>query len=345
MMGQPTYLTATDLRALKRLPGRAIAPSPVSFRGTLDELYAKYILPVMPSPETVRYYHALLRDYCRDESPLFLLRQVPGVERRIVHQSPSGLRYMWTDNSPAWFFHYLLFNDFLIEPESFATLVEATPSHFHDVAKLLPNSISGAGWYVAHIYRVKDGDTNYAAWGKSDLVRRFIRNVHPCNHFYVPKGEGRRLGEADRIIAQFAHWNAQRYAAVWLEFLALAQATPLPRDEHTKDIDCSFAPGATSAAASSPPPIASTAKSGAGTGDVPKVTYTYYRFGFKRREIEPLGDDDAFRMVTPVGTFQMTKAQFYATFPGVIRSRDYQGRGEYNWPKLPRIAGQFKVDV
>ncbi len=261
-----------------------------------------------------------------------------------LHRSPQTTG-KWTDNSPAWFFHYVLYNDLLIEPASFAALIAATPSHVHDVNKLLPASINSAGWYVAHIYRVNNGDTKFTEWGEAELIRRFMRNVHPCNHFYVPKGEGTRLGEAEHVIAQFAHWNAQRYAAVWPEFLALAQAAPSRYDEHTGSIDCSFGPQA--ATATPPPyvpPAATTQHEGSAT-PAPKVTYKYYRFGFKAEEIEPLQAGDAFRMVTPVGIFQMTKAQFYATFPGVITSKSYRVRGEYHWPKLPAIALQFRINM
>jgi len=44
------------------------------------------------------------------------------------------------------------------------------------------------------------------------------------------------------------------------------------------------------------------------------VTYEFSRLGFKADVIEPLRDRDSFRVVTPVGTFQMTKAEFYRDF-------------------------------
>jgi hypothetical protein len=45
------------------------------------------------------------------------------------------------------------------------------------------------------------------------------------------------------------------------------------------------------------------------------ATYEFRRLGFKADVIEPLRDRDSFRVVTPVGTFQMTKAESIAISP------------------------------
>jgi hypothetical protein len=41
--------------------------------------------------------------------------------------------------------------------------------------------------------------------------------------------------------------------------------------------------------------------------------YEFHRLGFRADVIEPLADDDVFEVVTPLGTFRMTKRQFLAT--------------------------------
>jgi hypothetical protein len=70
----------------------------------------------------------------------------------------------------------------------------------------------------------------------------------------------------------------------------------------------------------------------------PAVTYTYSRFCFKANQIEPLADSQAFRVVTPVGAFQMTKAEFYRAFPKVVVSKSYVESGIYHYPSVPKSA-------
>lgn len=70
----------------------------------------------------------------------------------------------------------------------------------------------------------------------------------------------------------------------------------------------------------------------------PAITYNFSRFCFKASHIEPLEDDQAFRVVTPKGTFQMTKAEFYKAFPKVVVSKSYAENGIYHYPAVPKSA-------
>jgi hypothetical protein len=74
----------------------------------------------------------------------------------------------------------------------------------------------------------------------------------------------------------------------------------------------------------------------------PKITYDSSRFCFKRERIEKLEPQEQFRMITPVGVFQMSKAAFYREFPNVVASSSYKA-GVYNYPRLPSKAEQFRV--
>lgn len=74
----------------------------------------------------------------------------------------------------------------------------------------------------------------------------------------------------------------------------------------------------------------------------PKVTYDSSRFCFKRERIEELDTQDQFRMITPIGVFQMSKTEFYREFPNVVASSSYKA-GVYNYPRLPSKAEQFRV--
>lgn len=79
----------------------------------------------------------------------------------------------------------------------------------------------------------------------------------------------------------------------------------------------------------------------AGTGR-PKMIYESSRFCFKRAVIEKLNSGEEFRMITPVGVFQMSKADFYREFPNVVASESYK-RGVYNYPRLPSKGEGFRV--
>jgi hypothetical protein len=80
------------------------------------------------------------------------------------------------------------------------------------------------------------------------------------------------------------------------------------------------------------------------TNVTPQVTYSHARLSFQRKHIEPLQDDNAFCVVTPEGTFQMTKAQFYEDFDNVVASPSYQ-KGEYHYSKTPEKALKYLVNA
>lgn len=76
----------------------------------------------------------------------------------------------------------------------------------------------------------------------------------------------------------------------------------------------------------------------------PALTYSYYRLGFRADVIEPLRDHDVFRVDTPGGNYQMSKAEFYRVFANVVASASYSESGLYHYPTAPGKAAQFLVD-
>lgn len=70
-------------------------------------------------------------------------------------------------------------------------------------------------------------------------------------------------------------------------------------------------------------------------------TYEFSRLGFRADVIEALGLSDRFRIVTPEGTFEMTKADFYRDFSNVAKSMSYRGRGLYHYPVTPKKALKY----
>lgn len=77
--------------------------------------------------------------------------------------------------------------------------------------------------------------------------------------------------------------------------------------------------------------------------DSPKVVYKYSRLCFKAALIELLGKHDCFRIETPDGEYQMTKAQFYEFFSNVVVTKSYRKAGIYHYPRTPKKAEQFKI--
>ena len=75
----------------------------------------------------------------------------------------------------------------------------------------------------------------------------------------------------------------------------------------------------------------------------PVATYRFSRLCFKRDLIEGIGPNDSFRVETPIGTFQMTQADFHRVFPNVAQSRSYLEGGLYHYRTLPSQAEQFRV--
>jgi hypothetical protein len=70
-------------------------------------------------------------------------------------------------------------------------------------------------------------------------------------------------------------------------------------------------------------------------------SYEFSRLGFKAAVIEPLAATDRFRIVTPDGTFEMTKADFYRDFANVVGSMSYRERGLYHYPRTPERALKY----
>jgi hypothetical protein len=89
--------------------------------------------------------------------------------------------------------------------------------------------------------------------------------------------------------------------------------------------------------------LAADASTSAKGGPLPVATYKFSRLCFKRDVIEALSHNEAFRVETPIGTFQMSHAEFHRAFPNVAQSRSYVENGLYHYRTLPSRAEQFRV--
>ena len=75
------------------------------------------------------------------------------------------------------------------------------------------------------------------------------------------------------------------------------------------------------------------------------VEYSYSRLCFKADIIEKLNDNDEFAVHTPFGVFQMSKADFYETFPNIVQSESYQKNRIYSMKNPTKKAMRFLTNA
>lgn len=71
--------------------------------------------------------------------------------------------------------------------------------------------------------------------------------------------------------------------------------------------------------------------------------YSASRLAFKASVIDRLEADQAFRIETPGGTFEMTRTEFETTFANVAESPTYRKTGSYSYASVPRKALRFLI--
>ena len=326
------YLSRSELAAKLPRTKKRMTQAPLNFDGNLDAFFEDCIQPNLPHPDSVFHYHKLLKDYCLNPDPLFLIRKVSQTDPGNSYVTDHANRFRATDNSPAWWMHYVVFNDLLVCRSDFAEAIENIPVRMFDVGKRLPTSINAAGSYVAHIFRVKDGVTNFRSWSRDELVKRFLGNIHPCNCFYVPQKVGRQYGEDPHVIAYIASQYEKRYHDVWREFVALVDGPSLSSPDDAGKLPILIGNHGEK-------PL----QHPTDTNNQPSVSYRASRFTFISKHIETLTSDQAFRMITNDGTFQMTKADFYRDFAAVTQTDSYRLQGRYNREKPPKAALVYQV--
>ena len=317
--------------------------APTIYSGSWDDLYATLVEPNLISRDTVTLVHGWLQRYCAETDALFLVRFVRGLDRRKTYLCRDGTRFAPCDNSPAWELHALLWSGVI---DSYTALKKHIPKlarHFHDVKA--GDNMNRFGWYVAHIYSAKNGDTAFQKWDHAEVVQRFLRAIHPCNIFFVPRQRGRELGEHQSVIAYFAERYASRYAPVWHGFRESIHGASLTADPGFGETLVQYRPdrggGSHPAAAASEPDYVFSESSA--MRDKTEVRYEATRLLFKRSVIETLAWNTRFEIVTPFGTFRMTRRQFQSAFPNVVESSSYTRNGVYSYAKPPAKAYAFRL--
>ena len=215
----PAIVTRADLSR------RPLPSAPPAFHGTRSAYIECHLEPLLPDARVVEAFHRALVGYLGQPDTVHLVRAVAGLERGVPVVTRDGGRLVPGDNSPAWWWHALLFNGLAVDPARFASLIVATPSHMFQ-APARGETLNARGWYVAHILGVKNRDVRWQGWPRREAVWRFVRNIHPCNTFYVPRTPAAWVGiSADAgMLASVADYYRRRYASVWDEFCQLADA-------------------------------------------------------------------------------------------------------------------------
>ena len=335
-----TPIHATDARRLAT-SARPLLPSPLEFDGTLDELTERFILPNLPSAASVGRFHELLASCIDRADAIFLLRAVRGTERRQIYTTRDSTRFKATDNAPAWWIHAALYQDYTIDPSAFPEVMASLPTHFHDVQRTCGPTANAAGWHVAHLFNVKDGRTDFTQWERTEVVARFVRNIHPCNYFLLPKTDWQRWGGDERVLAYFGRLFAERYASVWPTFVRLAAVDAFALGTVTGAIAYSFEQESSSGPSEHRMAPAGDTLPGLHPAHV--AEYRASRLTFKRDVIEALVEGEVFRIITPVGTFAMTRADVYRVFPKMVQTRSYREQGIYHTPSLLAAIEPFRI--
>jgi len=334
------------IRGVNSSMEKSILQAPTRFNGSLQELYEQWSQWVLINYQAIKKFHlAFCEYYIGSEKPIFLIRMVRGLERGETVQNSKGNLLRATDNAPAWWIHYQLFTNIFDESPTFSALINRIPCHMFQVQ--LPTNISQSGWHVAHIFDVKDRRTDYEYWDRKELLRRTARNIHPCNYFYIPKTDWQSYGGDPTVIAFFYEKFQRLYDPIWDEFLNLVDGQPEKLGRNPQTFHYSF-PKDEKETISNRQELQSydtqnrpNQKSRSSFGY--KEVYPYSRLCFKADIIEPLNWDDEFCIVTPEGSFAMSKRDFYETFPNVVKSLSYQRDKLYHYSVIPKKALKFKL--
>ena len=75
------------------------------------------------------------------------------------------------------------------------------------------------------------------------------------------------------------------------------------------------------------------------------IEYAFSRLCFKADIIEQLNDNDEFAVHTLFGVFQMSKAEFYETFPNIVKTESYQKNRVYSMKNPTKKALRFLTNA
>lgn len=309
----------------------SIPVAPSAFEGSLEELYEKHAQPVFPHAQIVESFHHKLCAYLDAEDPVLLTRKIGQQKQGEDLRIDCGSRIRPSDNSPAWWILYHLLAQNADQLDDFPAFIEAAPCQMFRVQ--LPETFNDAGWHVAPLFSVNDEHVDFMNWSREDVISRCIRNIHPCNYFFIPKTDWKKHGGKAEVLAFFQAKQAERYASIWSDFLRFSNVTP-----HAQDPDA----GAYLFAASA---RKKQAKKLLFNGVECATSYVDFRLCFNAKWIEPLEMNQRFCIVTPNIYYIMSKREFYDTFADVVKPGScYRNTGLYYFRSPPQRARPFMIE-
>lgn len=325
-----------------------IPHAPQSFQGGIEAFYDQYARHVLISPDSVSAFHKQLVNYLSLSDPIYLVRMVKDQVRGQNIFAGNGATIRPTDNSPAWWLHYQLFSGNWINYSSFEQLIESTPCHLFNIN--LKENANKSGWHIAHIYPAKDRNTDFQHWDQKELKKRMVRNIHPCNYFYIAKQNYQTFGGDPHIVAFFHEKFSRLYADIWEEFLELVEAKLPSFKETANPFVYRYEKLADKATLQKSKTIKEIAMNNSTNtpnlaGKHIAIQYSHTRLCFLRDKIEPLSMDEYFCIHAGDGTYVMSKREFYTTFANVLKTKSYLEDGIYHYPVTPQKAMQLKVDL
>lgn len=189
---------------------------PSLFEGTFNYFYNEYVEPNLPAPDRVRAFDKFLAEYLTSENPAHIIRMVKEQVRGRACATVHGDQMIPSDNSPGWWIHSFLLGDEPIEGDA-AEFFARSPTHMFKISRM--ETLNTAGYHLAHIFPVKNRDTDWVNWTRSDLQRRFLLNIHPCNWFLLAKTDWQRNGKREDLIRWVKSAYQGRYGAIYQSFL------------------------------------------------------------------------------------------------------------------------------
>lgn len=323
----------------RRIPDAPDLP----YQRTFAQYVEEQLEPLLPQEDVILSFHRALMRYVDGPDPLFIVRWVTGLTRGKIVSTDDETRLLPSDNAPAWWWHMKMFHGTAVSTENFAEFVRDTPAHLFGVSGHY--TVNTAGWHAAHILPAKDGNVDWRTWTRTEAARRFVRNVHPLNLFYVPGAKALKAGGEPELIGYVAWKYAERWPTIWKQFTAVAgtpELRPNARDRLLR-VPASTpmtqeAPATEDVRSFRPDSRGTRPMTGRGI-----VKWKSPRLRFYRDRIEPLDSLGRFRIETPHGSFEMTKSDFHSVFSNVVQSESYRDHGYYHYRSPPKKALRFRV--
>lgn len=320
----------------------AIHRAPQSYAGAFSAFMAQHALPAFPSVERILAFDAYLQRHFERASPCFLVRKVSELERRTVQHNSRGCTLVPTDNSPAWWLHCYLLSS-LPFPDDTEVFFRAVPTHMHDIR--LRDSLSKAGFHLAHVTNVNNRDTRWQTWDADEASRRMTLNIHPWNWFLIAKSEWQQHGGRRDLIAFIEQANSERYGDRYLRWRQRLGIGPVVAKS-------SDTPAYAYNLASRVPPKPISPRNPARAASVPvtgqpaPTPTTLCRHPTNRPFVRRdwMGMGYALHIKTVAGEFIVPHdalLDWVMAHTNVPQTRSWRGHGVYSWPRPSRVMLAF----